>query len=79
MCLGLALKFNPSHLRELDLSFNHPGESGVEMLSAALDDPHWKLETLRWSQTLDTIDIPSACVSVFFLSVIHSSLPLSQD
>lgn len=47
MCLVLALKSNSSHLRELDLSFNHPGESGMEMLSAALGDPHWKLDTLR--------------------------------
>ncbi|KAL7875346.1 hypothetical protein AOLI_G00103090, partial [Acnodon oligacanthus] len=38
--LASALKSNPSHLRELDLTYNHPGESGVKMLSDLLEDPH---------------------------------------
>ncbi|XP_041821757.1 NACHT, LRR and PYD domains-containing protein 3-like [Chelmon rostratus] len=46
-CLASALSFNPSHLRELDLSYNHPGDSGVKLLSAGLEDPHWSLKTLR--------------------------------
>ncbi|KAI4896216.1 hypothetical protein NFI96_025831 [Prochilodus magdalenae] len=46
-----ALKSNPSHLRELNLNYSNPGESGVKLLSDLLEDPHCKLETLHYPST----------------------------
>ncbi|XP_032419027.1 NACHT, LRR and PYD domains-containing protein 12-like isoform X1 [Xiphophorus hellerii] len=48
--LESALRSNPSGLRELDLSYNHPGDAGKRLLSARLEDPLCKLQTLRLDQ-----------------------------
>ncbi|KAL0159103.1 hypothetical protein M9458_047179, partial [Cirrhinus mrigala] len=44
--LALALRSNPSHLRELDLNGNKPGDSGVKLLSDLMGDPGCKLKKL---------------------------------
>ncbi|KAI7789533.1 putative NACHT [Triplophysa rosa] len=41
--LASALNSNPGHLRELDLSYNHPGDSKEELFPAKQQDPHFKL------------------------------------
>uniref|UniRef100_A0A8C1M3K5 NACHT domain-containing protein n=1 Tax=Cyprinus carpio TaxID=7962 RepID=A0A8C1M3K5_CYPCA len=46
--LASALRSNPSHLRELDLSWNKLGDSEVKLLSDLKDDPHYKLEKLYY-------------------------------
>uniref|UniRef100_A0AAR2IXM4 Uncharacterized protein n=1 Tax=Pygocentrus nattereri TaxID=42514 RepID=A0AAR2IXM4_PYGNA len=46
--LASALKSNPlSHLIELDLRGNDPGDTGVKKLTDLLEDPNCKLKTLR--------------------------------
>uniref|UniRef100_A0A8C1MGW5 NACHT domain-containing protein n=1 Tax=Cyprinus carpio TaxID=7962 RepID=A0A8C1MGW5_CYPCA len=46
--LASALRLNPSHLIELDLTGNDPGQSGVKELSDLLHDPNCQLQTLRF-------------------------------
>ncbi|XP_042083740.1 NACHT, LRR and PYD domains-containing protein 3 [Haplochromis burtoni] len=45
--LATALRANPYHLSELDLSYNHPGDTATKLLSAGVEHQHWKLKILR--------------------------------
>ncbi|XP_061581989.1 NLR family CARD domain-containing protein 3-like [Cololabis saira] len=78
-----ALTSNPSHLRELDLSYNHPGESAGKRLSAGLDDPRWRLDTLRVEPAGQRWLRPGlrkySCQLTIDTNTVHNNIKLSDD
>ncbi|XP_062389471.1 NACHT, LRR and PYD domains-containing protein 12-like [Sardina pilchardus] len=80
--LSSALKSNPPYLKQLDLSYNHPGDSGVRELTDRLNDPSCKLETLRYDHGGECRIKPGprkyACELTLDPNTAHRRLSLSE-
>uniref|UniRef100_A0A672M333 Protein NLRC3-like n=1 Tax=Sinocyclocheilus grahami TaxID=75366 RepID=A0A672M333_SINGR len=81
--LSSALSSNPSHLRELDLSYNHSGPSGVQLLNHKLEGPNYKLQILNLDHGGDLRVRPGlrkyACHLTLDPNTAHTQLILSEE
>ncbi|XP_034450162.1 NACHT, LRR and PYD domains-containing protein 12-like isoform X1 [Hippoglossus hippoglossus] len=81
--LASALSSDPSHLRELDLRYNHPGDSGLTQLFAGVKDPQWRLDTLSVDHTgehwLKSGLEKYACAITLDPNTANAYLSLSED
>uniref|UniRef100_A0A673FU14 B30.2/SPRY domain-containing protein n=1 Tax=Sinocyclocheilus rhinocerous TaxID=307959 RepID=A0A673FU14_9TELE len=81
--LSSALSLNPSHLRELDLSYNHPGPSGVQLLKHKLEDPNYKLQILNLDHGGEIMMtaglLKYACDLTLDLNTANSYINLSEE
>ncbi|XP_048010617.1 NACHT, LRR and PYD domains-containing protein 3-like isoform X2 [Megalobrama amblycephala] len=61
-----ALSSNPSHLRELDLSYNYPGDLGVKLLNEKLEDPNCTLDKLNVNHggEIRITAVPRRCIVI---------------
>uniref|UniRef100_A0A8C1XU82 NACHT, LRR and PYD domains-containing protein 12-like n=1 Tax=Cyprinus carpio TaxID=7962 RepID=A0A8C1XU82_CYPCA len=78
-----ALTSNPSCLRELDLSYNHPGDSGVKLLSEKLEDPNCSLDKFNVDHGGESRITAGLKKCVCFLTLdpntAHTDLSLSEE
>ncbi|XP_072513199.1 NACHT, LRR and PYD domains-containing protein 3-like [Salminus brasiliensis] len=81
--LASALLSNPSHLKELDLRYNHPGVSGKKVLSARQEDPRCSLKNLKLDHggAFRTKPGPRkyACKLTLDQNTAHKNISLSEN
>uniref|UniRef100_A0A3Q1EXX1 NLR family CARD domain-containing protein 3-like n=2 Tax=Acanthochromis polyacanthus TaxID=80966 RepID=A0A3Q1EXX1_9TELE len=79
--LAEALRANPSHMKELDLSYNHPGQVGMELLSSVQKDNEHLTVRLNNNEEcyLKSSLKKYACKLTMDLNTAHSHLRFSED
>ncbi|XP_024864146.1 NACHT, LRR and PYD domains-containing protein 3 [Kryptolebias marmoratus] len=81
--LASALSANPNHMKELDLSYNHPGDEGIEILSNRVKHHQYQLETLKaddcGEQRLQNGLKKYVCELELDLNTAHRNLKVSDD
>ncbi|XP_034560975.1 protein NLRC3-like [Notolabrus celidotus] len=83
-CASLASALSyPSCLSKLDLNYNHPGDQGLKLISAGLEDPLCRLDTLRVDHGGEQWLKPGlkkyVCELTLDSNTAHRELRLSED
>ncbi|XP_056615818.1 NACHT, LRR and PYD domains-containing protein 3-like [Triplophysa dalaica] len=80
-CCSLAspLSSQSSHLRELDLSYNHPQHTTQQLLSHTLNDPNYTINVSHGGERRITAGLHKYAVDTLDLNTAHYRLKVSEE
>ncbi|XP_056615472.1 NACHT, LRR and PYD domains-containing protein 3-like [Triplophysa dalaica] len=78
--LASALSSQSSHLRELDLSYNHPQHTTLQLLSHTLNDPNYTINVSHGGETRIRAGLHKyVCDLTLDLNTTHTKLKVSEE
>ncbi|XP_056615783.1 NACHT, LRR and PYD domains-containing protein 3-like [Triplophysa dalaica] len=78
--LASALSSQSSHLRELDLSYNHPQHTTLQLLSDTLNDPNYTINVSHGGERRITAGLHKyVCDLTLDLNTTHRQLKVSEE